>query len=235
MRYLGGKHVAGKYIVPILLDAGGPRTKYWDAMCGGLHIARRLAAAGRRVRCTDAHAPLIAMYKAIAEGWVPPDKVTKRDYDAAKLLSDSDPMKAFVGFGCAFGGVWFHSYAWDNSGRNYAAEARRGLLRDVRTIIDAGGCFARCDVTRTKPRALRNTVIYFDPPYRGVSGYAVKIDHAKFDDVVCAWAQSNTVFVSEYDLPYGAIVWERRQKSTVSRDKSVKMHTERLYRIDRPR
>ncbi len=235
MRYLGGKRVAGKYIVPILLDAGGPRTKYWDVMCGGLHIARRLAAAGHQVRCTDVHAPLIAMYKAIAEGWVPPDKVTKRDYDAAKLSSDSDPMKAFVGFGCAFGGKWFGGYAWDNSGRNYAAIARKVLLRDVRVIVDAGGHFARCDVMRTKPMDLRDTVIYFDPPYRGTSDYSVTSDHAKVDDVVRAWAQSNTVFVSEYDLPYGTIVWERRQKSKVARDKSVKMRTERLYRIDHPR
>lgn len=232
MRYLGGKHVAGKYIVPHLLRAAGPDTRIWDACCGGLHIAARLAKAGRAVYCTDVHPSLIALYRAVAAGWDPPEHVSRETHKAARALPDSDPMKAFCGFGCSFGGGWFCGYA-RAAGRDFPSEARRSLLRDVPLIVRNGGSFERVDFLRESPCDLGDAILYLDPPYRGTTSYkgAPPFDHDLFDARVQEWARFCPVFISEYSLPYGELIWEREQKSTVSRDKSVKMRVERLYRV----
>lgn len=178
------------------------------------------------VLATDANAALINLYLAVQQGWDPPSVIAREDHEAAKALPDTDPRKAFVGFGCCFGGTWFGGYASDAKGRNYASESRRAVVDDVAKPR----LFGRVDFLDETPRPI-SAIVYADPPYAGTSGYkgVGAFDSARFIDRVCAWAVFSHVFVSEYHMPVGHCVWERTIASTVSRDKASKPRTERLY------
>ena len=115
MQYLGGKrtHSLGKKIA----DTIAPKGLWFEAFAGGLSVSVELARYGPGI-VMDIHPGLIALYQACMLGYVPPLNVTKEEYHAAKALPDSDPLKAFIGFACSFGGKWFGGYAKDNPSKH---------------------------------------------------------------------------------------------------------------------
>ena len=231
MRYLGGKTRIAKQLAAEIDKVRRPGQWVWDAFCGGLSMTKALSVHGP-VYSTDACVPLIALYRAVQAGWDPPSEVDEAAYRAARDLPDTDPMKAFCGFGCSFGGKWFGGYARGEN-RNWASECKRGLLRDARC---AGLEFACADWLTSQPRAL-DGVLYLDPPYAGTTGYAgaPPFDHAAFYRRVAEWSAYGPVFVSEYEMPFGVEVWNAPKRKTVDgRGGGVacgQVATERLYYI----
>lgn len=231
MQYMGGKSRIAKDLARVIDSVRRPGQWVWDPFCGGLSMSVALRAKGP-VWSTDACAPLIALYRAVRDGWVPPDALSREEYHAARQLPNSDPLKAFAGFGCSYGGKWFGGYESDANGTrnrggmpsNYALSAKRRLTKDV-----AGSVFACVDFLEVRPRPI-NAVLYLDPPYAGATEYAAArgFDTAVFVRAVRAWSEYAPVFVSEYDFPLGEIVWERAQRVTVARAKD-KSAVERLY------
>lgn len=195
-------------------------------------MTERLALAGQAVIAIDCHSALIALYQGVARGWDPPKHVSREEHAAAKNLPDSDPLKAFVGFGCSFGGAYFGGYAPD-----VITASRRAVLHQVRTILKAGGSFRCRNFLEMKPCFLNGRTLYLDPPYRNTSGYSgtEKFDHEHFDSLISRWALLNPgrVFLSEYTAPEcdSQLIWGRNQKSTVARCKKVRLRTEKLFLI----
>jgi DNA adenine methylase len=247
MQYLGGKSRIAKELARIIQ----PKGLWWEPFCGGLYLSVQLAKYGPGL-VSDAHPALIALYQAVRAGWQPPETVTEADYQAARGLPDSDPRKAFIGFGCSFGGKYFGGYAravrtreYNRGGlctenpvraaaaslrplRNYAAES-------ARSVAGARSALAACavehlDFLEQEP-CPGFDVIYCDPPYRGTTGYSTG-DHEAFWARCVQWAQSGSrVFVSEYTCPYPSIVdvvWTKKVLSTVGPNQSK---TEKLYRV----
>lgn len=246
MIYLGGKYRIAKH----LLQAMQPyleRHEYsiWEPFCGGLNFSRLL------VGCTgvlsDKHPALIACYQAYRDGWEPPTRVTREMYEAAKRLPDSDPLKAFVGFGCSFGGKYFGGYVKDvhtalvtfRDGRSpqwvtgrkskAAAESLRPLRSHLSELAIERRDFLSC---RAKPTRL---LIYCDPPYEGVTGYGRDtFDHRLFWRQCQKWARYTTVLVSEYACPVPAeLLWEMVRNRNMTRTASEDMEApvERLFRV----
>jgi DNA adenine methylase len=183
------------------------------------------------VFASDIHAPLIALYSAVRAGWDPPASVDAETYAAARALPDSDPLKAFAGFGCSYGGKWFGGYAKANPDhpRGYATHARSALLRDCMRLADV----ACLDFFAVEPGPAE-FVIYLDPPYAGTTGYAgvAPFDHDRFVQRVRAWAEHTPVFVSEYDFPIGECVAEIQ----TSAEKRLRQGAvERLYFVYNPK
>jgi DNA adenine methylase len=226
VRYLGGKSKIAKLIAAEVNKIRPPGGWVWEPFCGGLSVAHALRPAGP-VWSTDANPALISLYRAVREGWDPPGELSEAKYRAARLLPDSDPLKAFAGFGCSFAGKWFNGYARDSAGCNYAALSRRVLLKDR-----ACGPFACIDFLAVEPRPI-NAVLYCDPPYAGTTGYrGGKFDSARFCVRVAEWSRFTDVFVSEYRFPLGVCVFAREQITTVSRKKSAYAPaTERLFYV----
>jgi DNA adenine methylase len=195
VRYLGGKTRIAKQIAAEVDRVRRPGQLVWDAFCGGLSVSRALLKNGP-VLSTDACAPLIALYRAVQNGWQPPTEVSEETWRAARALPDSDPMKAFCGFGCSFGGRYFQGFA-RGAGRNWADECRRGLLRDV-----PGLCFGRLDFLQQTPHSF-DGVLYLDPPYEGTKTYAglPAFNSQVLWDRAREWAEFCPVFVSEYQGP----------------------------------
>lgn len=227
MQYLGGKTRIAKQLAAEIDKVRRPGQWVWDAFCGGLSMTVALSKNGP-VYSTDACVPLIALYRAVQAGWDPPSEVDEATYRAARDLPDTDPMKAFCGFGCSFSGKWFDGYARSGT-RNYAANARNSILKAgvPSSALDA------LNFLDQEPRP-SDGVLYLDPPYAGTRGYAgaPPFDHAAFYRRVAEWSAYGPVFVSEYEMPFGQVVWTGAQRTTVARKKSAYADaTERLYYI----
>jgi DNA adenine methylase len=228
MQYLGGKTRIAKQIAEQINRVRKPGQWVWEPFCGGLSVTVALSKAGP-VWATDANPALISLYQAVQNGWQPPSELSEEAYHAAKLLPDSDPLKAFAGFGCAFGGKWFGGYARDAGGRSYAQTARRVLLRQL-PLSCAPGCV---DFLSVEPREMQ-ALLYCDPPYAGTTGYRFAFDSAKFCLRVAHWSRFTDVFVSEYQFPLGVCVWEKEKAKTVAGGSGGgRVGLERLYYIAR--
>lgn len=237
MQYLGGKTLIAKQIAAVINEYRRPGQMVWDAFCGGLSVAAALEEEGP-VYATDINAALIALYQAVQSGWRPPDTVSRETWQAAKALPDTDPMKAFCGFGCSFGGKWFGGYApprWrpktstHHGGINNPTVSTTRMLG--RRITDRTIHFAAIDFLSVEPGPTER-LIYCDPPYAGTTDYdgAPPLDRAIFERRIAAWSRYTLVFVSEYAFPLGECIWSAPTTLKVSGG-TGEARTERLYLV----
>ena len=71
------------------------------------------------------------MWEELQNGWMPPQTLTKEDYEFLKNNKDIKPhLTGFVGFGCSFAGKWFGGYATSNN-RNYCLNAYNSVLNKL--------------------------------------------------------------------------------------------------------
>lgn len=226
MRYLGGKSRIAKHLAEVIDSVRHPGQWVWDAFCGGLSMSVALRRKGP-VWSTDANAALIALYRAVQSGWEARTEVSEAEYRAAKALPDADPMKAFCGFGCSFGGKWFGGYAKPYpTNKTPHGAALRALKRDC----GAEATFGCVDFMSVQPQECE-ALLYLDPPYDGTTEYksVQRFDTAALVRNVMAWSRFTHVFVSEYSFPVGECVWESRQRTTLGGKGAHAAAVERLY------
>jgi DNA adenine methylase len=246
--YLGGKSKLAKWFAAAINPVRGTRVA-WDAFCGGFSISAELSKAGP-VISSDANAALTTLYQAVAAGWDPPEAVTEAQYKGGKALPDTDPMKAFLGFGCSFGGKWFAGFARSKdpkdgrSVRGYASQARNVLLRDVGAHKEAGGvirCANFLAIDPAEPDVAADAaeiVLYLDPPYEGTEAYGATapFDHVLFWHRVRQWAELTDVFVSEYNAPgHNVPLLEFTHDLSVSGGVTKDARRERFYHFSKTR
>lgn len=236
MQYLGGKSRIARPIADLILAARDGRSAYVEPFVGGAAVFSRVAPAFARAVALDVVPDLIALWQAVADGWLPPDDVTPEEYAAARASAPS-ALRGYVGFGCSFGGKWFGGYATNDTrlnkqgipyrGPRYAAAALRKQAPTVR-----GGEFRLGDYSDAPVTA--DAVVYCDPPYAGTTGYgaAGPFDSARFWRTAEAWAALGAaVLVSELDAPAGwAEVW-RRPMPTYVRGGGYQVAAERVERL----
>lgn len=202
-------------------------------------MAEGLSSSGP-VLATDICAPLIALYRAIRLGWDPPESVTQEQWEAAKSLPDSDPLKGFCGFGASFNGIYFSRYVEPQarltigsgpsarlSTRRYHAAIGAVLRRQLPKIAAV-----ECADFLNQPIVAFDGVLYCDPPYRGTTGYpgAPSFSHDRFYTIVQQWAAVGVpVFISEYSCPVGRCVFERPSPRGCTMAKSSAV--ERLFLV----
>jgi len=193
MQYLGGKSKTRKQISAFLESVRGGRD-YLEPFVGGAWVLQEMS--GDRIASDSNHA-LITMYKALQGGWLPPDEVSEELYAEYKAKQDiSDPLTAFIGIGCSFGGKWFGGYARQKSGYNFAKGGRRALQKQLPSILNV--IFIAQDYHKWSPIG---KLIYCDPPYENTTGYKDKFNHIIFWDTMREWAKNNIVVISEYKAP----------------------------------
>ena len=185
--------------------------------CGGLSVEVKLSQYFDKIICNDKQEYLIELYKALQEGWVPPDEITEEDYKYIKGHKDEDKaLTAFVGFGCSFGGKWFGGYGRHGvkdkhaKERSMCQESKRALLRDIEILKNAE--FTCCDYRDIV--LPEGCVVYADPPYKDkLAGYGLKesFDSEEFWEWCRVNSKSHNVFISELEAPDDFIpIWERK-------------------------
>lgn len=232
MKYMGSKARHAKEILPIIL-AGRKRGQWYvEPFVGGANVIDKVG--GNRIGA-DFNPYIVALWRAVSDGWVPPDMVTEDEYKAARMCKQVDALTAFIGFGCSYSGKWFGGYARGDCKkglpRNYCAESKRNILKQAASL--RGVQFHHCsyDKLGIPPQS----IIYCDPPYAGTTGYATgAFDHVKFwqwcrDKVT----EGHKVYVSEYTAPEDwHCVWEKQVNNTLTKDTGSKRGVEKLFSMD---
>lgn len=199
--------------------------------------------AGGPVVASDACAPLIALYQAIAAGWTPPPHVPKEAWTAAKSLPDSDPLKGYIGFGCSFGGMYFSSYtpaeadltikSGPSAGLKFKRRYHAATFDVLKRQVPKASLLACVDFLAFPVQGLGFGAIYCDPPYRGTVGYAgvPPFDFKAFERRVDEWSELCPVFVSEYAFGRGELVFEMSSPKgcTMAKHDAI----ERMFKVDR--
>jgi DNA adenine methylase len=203
MQYVGGKQKSGGHHIAAVIKHYAKQVSTPDVvepMCGGLSVTSRLKQFA--VHARDACVPLIALYRAMQQGWLPPAEVTRAEWLHYKAVQDPhDPMTAFVGFGCSRSGAWFSAYINDYKYTDRrvpaATAARDSLFKKLEAC--AGVEFVAGDYADAPVRG----VWYCDIPYAGTLGYPAvgPFDHARFWSVAENVSVHAPVIVSERAAP----------------------------------
>lgn len=251
MNYLGGKAQIARKLTAAINREVGSATPCWEPFMGSGGMTEQLART-RRGTASDAHAALMSMWIALQNGWVPPVTVTHEMYKRARELPDSDPTKAFIGFGCSFGGKWFAGFAKDlnhvdtrwrpgASGKYRVVIAQRShsVYRSVRRAarLTRHWTLECCSFFDRKPEQ-RSFFIYADPPYADTTGYSTGTFRAQeFWERCREWSQFVPVIASEYacSVPH-QVLYETRRSASLSRtlkiaSDSADAPVERLFRV----
>ena len=228
MKYLGSKNKIAKYLLPIILKDRKPDQYYVEPFMGGGNMIDKVD--GLRIG-NDINYYLIEMWKALQNGWIPPDTVTEEDYNYYRKCQDlEDPaMVAFVGFLCSFAGKWFAGYARDAENNNYAARGKRALLKQL-PFLQSVNLFS---TTYDKLEIPPNSIIYCDPPYMNTTGYRDSMDHDKF----WQWCRDkyrdgHQVFISEYNAPADFICLLEITHSTIVDKAKRSERVEKLFKFE---
>lgn len=197
MRYFGGKSKTAESIAAILNSRIQDGVDYYlEPFCGACWVSVRVTHP-LKMLC-DRNSALISMWECLRDGWIPPEHVSEEEYRQAKYLQDSNPLKAFIGFGCSFAGKWFGGYCRDAKGCNYAMRAKNSCLSKIKHLSNSNFlCIDYRDLTPV------NALIYCDPPYAGTTPYNAigAFDSSTFWDRMRFWSKKNIVIISEYSSP----------------------------------
>jgi len=218
MKYMGSKSRFAKELLPIILKNRKPEQWYVEPFAGGMNLISEVS--GNRI-ANDIHPYLIAMWKELVSGWIPPEHISKNQWYEVKNNKElySDYYVGWVGFNCSYSGKWFDAYAGktktkNGSIRDYQLESIKNVKKQLPKLIDIQFSNKSYFELEIPP----NSTVYCDPPYKGVRGYKDKINHDFFWDWVRGLVDDgHTVFVSEYSAPDDfECVWEKVAKSSIS-------------------
>ena len=227
---MGSKNRHAKDLLPIILKDRKEYQWFVEPFVGGFNMVDKVS--GLRL-ANDSHYYLIELYKAIQNGWIPPDNISEEDYKTIRDNHYSYPpyLVGFVGFGCSFSGKWFGGYARgvSNKGvtRNYCLESKNNIVKQAAklqgVVIENKNYL---DLTIPK-----NSIVYCDPPYQNTTKYSSTFNHEIFWNWVRKLARNkHQVFVSEYSAPNDfKCIWEKEVVSQLDINKKVKRNVERLF------
>lgn len=231
MLYLGGKVRLSRYLVPAILNNTAHRGIYWEPFLGGAAVLSRIAPYFSSTNGSDIQPDLILMFQALQAGWEPPASISEQEYQALKH-SEPSALRGFAGFGCSYGGRFFAGYARaPGLSRNFCSGARSVLTRDIQAMK---GTTLRC-LSYECGEPPSGTVIYCDPPYKGVMGFSgmPRLNQEQFWATAQQWAESGSdVFVSSYEAPGGwCPIWTGNRTIQIggNNDKPRAPTTEHLY------
>lgn len=243
MQYQGGKSRISKQITEVIHNEiygwkeQGKQTNFRNnresntlvsLFCGACSIESKVNIENKI--CNDIHPYLIAMWQGLQNGWIPPDIITKEQYDYVRNHKDENPaLTGFVGFGCSFGGKWFGGLARNKKGDNYCSWANKSLLKDFEGLRDAEfTCLDYKDV-----KIPDNAIVLCDPPYVNTTGYSTKeFNHDEFWEYMRYISKSHTVLICEQTAPDDfEAIWEKplRRMLDVNKNNNF-MITEKLFK-----
>ena len=229
MRYLGGKSRISTQLSNVVNTTFGERGErvFVSLFCGSCAIESKVNADVKILN--DKHPYLIAMWRALQDGWIPPEEISKEQYKYIKEHKDEDmALSGFVGFGCSFGGKWFGGLAANKRGDNYCRRANKSVLKDMGGLQNATFlCLDYKDV-----EIPQGAIVYADPPYDNTTGYSLgDFDSNEFWSYVRKLSETNIVLVSEEKAPDDFVsIWHKEQKRMIDNvNKNIFTKTENLF------
>jgi len=227
MVYMGSKRRLAKYLLPILLKDASPGQVYIEPFVGGANMICEVPDTFVRIGY-DFFKPLIALLRAVRDGWIPPDKhLTKEEfYYMKRNPKEFDYIyHTFIGF-CSFGGQYWGGYPSDKEQKNYFKQRGNNLLKQAPKL--KGITFNFRDYTTLSIPG--GSIVYCDPPYQNTSKYKKDIDHTHFWNWCRKISETSKVFISSYDAPEDFKCIYEKELSDVMRNKKSKIvKVEKLF------
>lgn len=232
MKYMGSKARLSKDIAPIInkiIQANNIKT-YIEPFIGGSNMIEH-------IKCEikigiDNNEYLIAMWKALQQGWVPPEEMSFNTYKEIKNNKEKYPKElvAIAGFVATYNAKWFGGYAGIvntkiGTIRNYYDEARRNILRQIPKLLDVK--FIYDDYKNLKD--VRNALIYCDPPYESTTKYKDDFNHTEYWNWCRNIAKNNILLASEYNAPEDFTCIFTKELTTTLDKNSRKKDVEKLF------
>ena len=220
MKYMGSKNRIVKHILPIMLEYRTDGMTWVEPFVGGANVIDKVD--GLKIG-NDNQPYVVALYKALQNGWKPPINVSRDFFFEVKDNKDDHPNEliGYLGTQLTFGCEWWGSFRRDNTGkRKYDLEAYNNIIKqqpNLTSIEFICGDYRDLEIPN-------KSLIYCDPPYRGVRKYVgnEKFDSDVFWEVCRNWSkQGHTVFISEYTAPNDfECVWSK--EISASANNSIK-------------
>lgn len=207
---------------------------YYEPFVGGANLIDKI-----KCPCkigNDIHPQLIAMFKALQNGWVPPEHISEEEYIRVRDNRGQYPdyYVGYVGFNASFGAGYFEGYArgFKNDGvtpRDLSNEAYRNLMKQLPDLMDIEfrcGSFIQWD-------GFLNAAIYCDPPYENTKKYSTgNFDYELFWEWCRQTGKQNFVFISSYDAPDDfECIWSRKIQTPL--DSKRKAGSEKNIRCEK--
>ena len=218
MQYFGGKHRISKQLSQYLNSQLKDNQPFVDLFCGSCNVISKIDDNRLRI-ANDKHKYLIAMWKALQDGWLPPDKISREEYVFIRDNKDDSPYLAgFVGFACSFAGRWFEGYAYNSKGYNYCLSSKRSCINKLSNLNNVEFYNLNYD----KVNIPKGSLVYCDIPYKGSKPYCKKeveiFDHYEFYQWVRDNSSTYDIYISEYkeNVPEDfEIVWEMESRKII--------------------
>lgn len=231
MKYMGSKVRHAKEIIPLLMEEWEDGMVYIEPFVGGANVIDKIPVPNEKKFGYDIHEYLMEMWRAVSNGWMPPESFTEEEYLSIRDSKDANKaLTGYAGFALSYGGKWFGGWRRDNEGkRDYVSEAYRNAAKQFPSL--RGVKFSQksvFEVVDIEGKAL----IYCDPPYKGTTKYKDDFDHERF----YGWCEDrvnegHSVFISEYWMPEDRFecVWSKEVNSSLTRDTGSKKGVEKLF------
>lgn len=218
MQYFGGKQRISKSLSDFLNKELKEGQTFVDLFCGSCNVISKIDKNRQRI-ANDKHKYLIAMWKALQNGWQMPDSVSEEEYKYIKEHLDEDmALSGFVGFGSSFAGKWFMGYARNKRNINYCLSAKHSNEKILKNIMDVE--FYSEDYANVPIPS--GALVYCDIPYRGAIQYSKKETGIFDHEIFYQWVKDNSdkyeIYISEYkqNVPEGFdIVWCRNSSKAI--------------------
>lgn len=234
MRYLGGKkqiaNELASIIAPTITDT------YFEPFCGGLWVSVAIAKKCKPstiLLLSDIHPDLILLYSALYRNEIElPEYVSEEMYQEYRNKKSS-ALRGYIGFASSFGSKWFGGYARGiehGKIRNYVKETKNRLEKHFSILRHFNVIFTCQSYSNLSPE---DSTIYCDPPYKNTTGYkgTSVFNYNEYYKTVQEWSINNHVFCSEYSMPVGSMIWEKKKHSSATINTKDMYSIERLYKI----
>ena len=233
IKYVGSKARISKDIAPIIqacIDDNNINL-YYEPFVGGANMIQHISCKNKYGN--DIHKELIALFKALQNGYNPPMHITEDEYNEVRLNKDKYPdyYVGLVGFNATFGSKYFGGYARSFKAdgitpRDMPNEAIRNLMAQapyIQDVIFSQGDYRNVDINEP-------SVIYCDPPYCNSTKYSTDtFDTVSFWEWVREKSKTNFVLVSEYSAPEDFdCIWSKSTTTSLKVNKHEK-RTEKLF------
>jgi len=197
--------VVGKQLSAVILDFVGddPDAIYIEPFVGACGILRYMSPHFKKCYANDICTDLVMLLKLVKGGKLVNPKITREKWTTYKYSKRASAERAFAGFGCSFGGVFFNGYINDPSNNDMTYSSLIRLAPKLQTTKFSNKSY---DVFLKEfafdPK--KQYVIYFDPPYKNTSCQPwPKFDTDKFWTIVRKFGKMKNVkvVVSEVSAP----------------------------------
>lgn len=239
MQYMGSKSRLSKELKPIIEGFITEKTNYYiEPFVGGANMIDKIDF-NRKIG-SDINPYLIGLLQYSQDNFLP-ETITEEEYNLVKENKNNYPKwyVGLVGFCGSFGSKFFGGFArrYNKDGSIFDVPKQAiNSLRKQSSLENFKNIrfFHKSYLDYTKEK-VGNCVIYCDIPYKDTTKYG-DFDYDKFYEWAIEMSKSNTVLISEYEMPTDRFecIWEKEHYTSLGSGVNVdskKVRIEKLFKV----